>query len=91
MAKQVAEWGEPWIFGLPDNEEERFITPLGLQAVVKLAIHGPEAERTYVTRRDGSVIVPGPPPPYHFWILEAVVPPGGNSARAIGTNSSTKK
>jgi len=48
------ESGEPWIFGMPPDNEEGFLNSVGLEVVEKFAISGEEARQKYLTRSDGT-------------------------------------
>jgi methyltransferase (TIGR00027 family) len=78
---KVASWGEPWIFGFPDDHEWEFLKSVGLDLKDDLLlIEGPDAKRRYLTRRDGSAVAlvgpPGSALPFRWggWLGEAVVP-----------------
>jgi methyltransferase (TIGR00027 family) len=69
---------EPWLGGLPAGEEPAYLKGVGLEAGEILALGGPEAEKRYLTRADGSMFgaMPAgtPPQPQMYWLAEAVVP-----------------
>lgn len=50
----TTEWGEPWIFGVPDNEEQKFFRECGLEVIEVLSCFGRDAAQRYLTRADGS-------------------------------------
>jgi methyltransferase (TIGR00027 family) len=50
----TTKWGEPWIFGVPDNEEQKFFRECGLEVVEVLSFFGRDAAQRYLTRADGS-------------------------------------
>ena len=50
----TTKWGEPWIFGVPDNEEQNFFRECGLEVVEVLSCFGRDAAKRYLTRADGS-------------------------------------
>jgi methyltransferase (TIGR00027 family) len=52
--KYTTDWGEPWIFGLPDTRESEFFKECGLDAQEIMTCFGPEATKRYLTRSDGS-------------------------------------
>ena len=60
------EAGEPWIFGLPDEDEREFLGKLGLELREILPIGGEESIRRYLTRSDGTSYIPVPPPQQRF-------------------------
>lgn len=81
--KKYAEWGEPWIFGLPEGNEKEFLKSEGLEIVELLPMAGSEARRRYLTRRDGSIAFPvtepdasaaASAPSQVGFVLEAMVP-----------------
>ena len=81
--KRVADFGEPWIFGFPDEREREFFKSLGLDLGELLPQDGREAKVRYLTRRDGSVAfavtppgvtVDGVSPSPIGWVAEAIVP-----------------
>jgi methyltransferase (TIGR00027 family) len=49
----TTKWGEPWIFGVPDNEEQKFFAECGLEVVEVLSCFGRDAAQRYLTRADG--------------------------------------
>jgi methyltransferase (TIGR00027 family) len=70
--RQIAAWGEPWIFGVPDHGEREFVTALGLEHQKTLAMASPEAARRYLGW-DESRPLPGAIRQMYA-ILEAAVP-----------------
>jgi len=81
--RRVADFGEPWIFGFPDEREREFFKSLGLDIGELLPQDGREAKVRYLTRRDGSVAFPvtspgvtidGVSPSPIGWVAEAIVP-----------------
>ena len=42
VIKQLAQWGEPWVFGVPDGQEREFFVGLGLEPVQMFAVFKPE-------------------------------------------------
>jgi len=56
----AAVYGEPWLFGVPDGQSDKFFREVGLEPSEILETNSPEAEKRYLTRRDGSKF--GPPP-----------------------------
>jgi methyltransferase (TIGR00027 family) len=65
FVKQLASWGEPWIFGVPDGQEREFFLELGLEPAQMFAVFSPETIARYATRKDGTTfgITPGMPRP----------------------------
>ena len=51
------QWGEPWIFSIPDNTEDQFFGQYGFTIVKKGGVLGgdPEMAKMYLTRNDGSL------------------------------------
>jgi methyltransferase (TIGR00027 family) len=51
------QWGEPWIFGIPDGAEDQFFAAQGFNLVEKHSLSGTDQEiaKLYLTRKDGSV------------------------------------
>jgi methyltransferase (TIGR00027 family) len=66
--------GEPWIFGLPDQNEKAFLNDLGFDIRDILGVNSTEAIQKYLTRADGSIFG-GMPATDRQWylILEAAV------------------
>jgi methyltransferase (TIGR00027 family) len=62
---QRLEAGEPWIFGLPEDEKE-FLRKLGLELRELLPIGGQESMKRYLTRSDGTPYIPIPPPQQQY-------------------------
>ncbi len=46
--RQIAKWGEPWIFGVPDERSKEFVTELGLEHRETIAMASTEAARRYL-------------------------------------------
>jgi methyltransferase (TIGR00027 family) len=53
MIKNALDWGEPFVFGVPDGQDREFFLQAGLELGETLKMFGPEANR-YITRQDGS-------------------------------------
>jgi methyltransferase (TIGR00027 family) len=66
--------GEPWVFGLPDQNEKAFLNDLGFEIREILGVNSAEAIQKYLTRADGSIFG-GMPASDRQWylILEASV------------------
>ena len=62
---QRLEAGEPWIFGLPEDEQE-FLRKLGLELRELLPIGGQESMKRYLIRSDGTPYIPIPPPQQQY-------------------------
>ena len=54
MIKNAFDWGEPFVFGVPDGQDREFFLETGLDLGETLKIGGPEAVKRYATRQDGS-------------------------------------
>jgi methyltransferase (TIGR00027 family) len=72
--------GEPWIFGIPDGQEQSFFANAGLKLADQLRMDGEEAKRRFLRHQNGRIAfsIPGPDPriPTQVgWVGEAVVPP----------------
>ena len=56
MAKRLANLGEPWISGIPENRETEYLAKVGLDVVEVLPQGSAEATKRYRTRSDGSLV-----------------------------------
>jgi methyltransferase (TIGR00027 family) len=54
MIKNAFDWGEPFVFGVPDGQDREFFREAGLELGETLKIGSPESVRRYATRQDGS-------------------------------------
>jgi hypothetical protein len=54
MIKNAFEWGEPFVFGVPDGQDREFFRETGLELGETLKIGSPESVRRYAMRQDGS-------------------------------------
>ena len=54
MIKNAFDWGEPFVFGVPDGQDREFFLEAGLELGETLKIGGPESMSRYATRQDGS-------------------------------------
>jgi methyltransferase (TIGR00027 family) len=54
MIKNAFDWGEPFVFGVPDGQDREFFLETGLELGETLKIGSPEAVRRYAMRQDGS-------------------------------------
>jgi hypothetical protein len=52
----TTNWGEPWIFGVPDEREREFFKECGLNVSEVISCFGREAARRYLTRADGTTL-----------------------------------
>jgi methyltransferase (TIGR00027 family) len=56
--RHTTEWGEPWLFGVPDNREREFFAECGLELREILPLYGQSATDRYLTRSDGTKLGP---------------------------------
>jgi methyltransferase (TIGR00027 family) len=54
MIKNAIDWGEPFVFGVPDGQDREFFLDTGLELGDTLKIGSPESVRRYATRKEGS-------------------------------------
>jgi methyltransferase (TIGR00027 family) len=54
MIKNAFDWGEPFVFGVPDGHDREFFLQAGLDLGETLKISGPEAMTRYAMRQDGT-------------------------------------
>jgi methyltransferase (TIGR00027 family) len=52
MIKNAFDWGEPFVFGVPDGQDREFFLEAGLELGETLKIGSPESVRRYATRQD---------------------------------------
>ena len=52
--RNAIDWGEPFVFGVPDGEDQAFFGGLGLELGDTLKIGSPESIRQYAMRDDGT-------------------------------------
>ena len=78
---QRLEMGEPWIFGVPDEQEREFLARLGLELREILPIGGQDSMKRYLTRADGTPFIPMTAPQQQaqsqrggYCLAEAIVP-----------------
>jgi methyltransferase (TIGR00027 family) len=50
----TTNWGEPWIFGVPDGREREFFAECGLEVREFLSFFGRDVVQRYLTRSDGT-------------------------------------
>jgi methyltransferase (TIGR00027 family) len=50
----TTKWGEPWTFGVPDQDEAQFFRDCGFEAREVLSVFSRESLKRYVTRADGT-------------------------------------
>ncbi len=58
--KLLKDWGEPWVFGMPDGQERQFFEALGLEPLEMFPMFSKAAVERYLTRADGTIF--GTPP-----------------------------
>src|SRR5688572_5613978 len=67
--------GEPWIFGLPEKAEKKFLNRLGLELRTVVGMNSRETVERYLTRSDGTIFGGYPATDQQsYLILEAAVP-----------------
>jgi methyltransferase (TIGR00027 family) len=54
MIKNAFDWGEPFVFGVPDGQDREFFLEAGLELGEALKIGGPESVKRYAMRQDGT-------------------------------------
>jgi methyltransferase (TIGR00027 family) len=54
MIRNAVDWGEPFVFGVPDEQDREFFLDTGLELGEGLKIGSPESVRRYAMRDDGS-------------------------------------
>ncbi len=54
MIKNAFDWGEPFVFGVPDGQDREFFLEAGLELGETLKIGSPESMKRYAMRQDGS-------------------------------------
>jgi len=75
LVAMLKQWGEPWIFAIPDGQEQQFLASTGLTLTehVSLLVTSPDA-RKYITRQDGTSVgdvqfpAPGTPQRTVHWL-----------------------
>jgi methyltransferase (TIGR00027 family) len=75
MTRRLAQTGEPWLSGIPENREREYLAQAGLNVVEVLPMGSAEAARRYRTRRDGTIVGNSASFPSVGCLLEATVPP----------------
>jgi methyltransferase (TIGR00027 family) len=53
MVKNAIDWGEPFVFGVPDGQDREFFLETGLELGETLKVGSPESIRRYAMRQDG--------------------------------------
>jgi methyltransferase (TIGR00027 family) len=54
MIKNAFDWGEPFVFGVPDGQDREFFRGVGLELGETLKIGSPESVSRYAMRENGS-------------------------------------
>lgn len=54
MIKSAMDWGEPFVFGVPDGQDREFFLEAGLKLGEALKIGSPESVKRYAMRQDGT-------------------------------------
>lgn len=54
MIKNAFDWGEPFVFGVPDGQDREYFLDVGLALGEALKIGSPESVKRYAMRGDGS-------------------------------------
>ena len=54
MIKNAFDWGEPFVFGVPDGQDREFFLEAGLELGETLKIGNAETVKRYAMRQDGS-------------------------------------
>jgi methyltransferase (TIGR00027 family) len=54
MIKNAFDWGEPFVFGVPDGQDREFFLDAGLELGETLKIGSPESVKRYAMRQDGT-------------------------------------
>jgi methyltransferase (TIGR00027 family) len=54
MIKNAIDWGEPFVFGVPDGQDGEFFREVGLELGEALKIGSPESVQRYAMRADGT-------------------------------------
>jgi methyltransferase (TIGR00027 family) len=78
----MKEWGEPWIFGVPDGTDREFVKSAGLDLTETISPSAPETAKRYLTRKNGTLMGDAAPfgqPPlgpgrYTYIFAVAIVP-----------------
>ena len=54
VIKNAIDWGEPFVFGVPDGQDREYFRDLGLELGETLKIGSPESVQRYAMRADGT-------------------------------------
>ena len=53
-AKNALDWGEPFVFGVPDGQDREYFRETGLELGETLKMGSPESAQRYAMRQDGT-------------------------------------
>ena len=63
LVAMLKEWGEPWLFAIPDGQERQFLAGVGLTLTERFSLLvTSEDARKFITRQDGSTVGDVQPP-----------------------------
>jgi len=51
--KIAVEWGEPWIFGVPDDRDAEFFSETGLKLIERVSLNSIDTMKKYALRQNG--------------------------------------
>jgi methyltransferase (TIGR00027 family) len=51
--KSAVKWGEPWVFGVPDDGDAEFFSEVGLKLIERVSLNSIEVARRYALRASG--------------------------------------
>lgn len=54
VVKNAVDWGEPFVFGVPDGQDREFFQETGLELGEALKMGSPESIKRYAMRQDGT-------------------------------------
>jgi methyltransferase (TIGR00027 family) len=54
VIKNAFDWGEPFVFGVPDGQDREFFCDRGLELGEALKVGSPESVKRYAMRADGT-------------------------------------
>jgi methyltransferase (TIGR00027 family) len=54
MIRTAIDWGEPFVFGVPDGQDREFFLESGLELGEAMKVGGPESVKRYAMRGDGT-------------------------------------
>lgn len=90
QVKYLENWGERWVFGVPEGAEAAFFQELGLEPAEFLPVFGPEAFRRYLMRKDGTIACM--PPGVNPWAQAGAdaAGTGGTGTGGVGTTAAAR-